>query len=173
MLRFLLVDNWRVFITQSAKQSPNQCSFKSAGFLTETQTCPGIPRVKLSVASWSSPARTRFTALCPPSLCQERLALFLNSSCLLSECHLLMAFLEIVTLPSQVPANFLPKAPTTRYTTRRNSFLSFPLLWFNVCFPLETWSPLGRGLRIPGREEVPGRLTGAQSQKRTQIRRVC
>lgn len=114
MLLFLLVDNLRVFITQIAKP-PNQCSFKATGFLAETQTSPGIPRMKLPVTSWSSPARTCLTALCPPCLYQERLAFFLNSSCLLSECRLLTAFLEIVTLPSQVPAHFLPKAPIMRY----------------------------------------------------------
>lgn len=107
-------------------------------------------------------------ALCPPSLYQESLAVFLSSS-----------HLRVTSSPWPFSKLYLPPQVSSllshsTYDVLFNiiSFYLFPLIWMIVCFPpLETRSPVGRDPHIlAGRRswEADGEPTG----KSTHIRRV-
>lgn len=143
------------------------CGFKP-GFPAETQTY-------LSTQEWgcpsprSSPAPTGLMALCPPSLCQESLAVFLSSS-----------HLHVTSSPWPFSKLYLPPQVSSlcfhsTYDVILFNIISsclFPLIWLMVCFPpLETRSPVGRDPHIlAGRrsQAADGEPTG----KNTHIRRV-
>lgn len=131
---------------------------------------PNLPvsqRMEQPITSRSSPAPTGL--MCPPSLCQESLAVFPSYS------HLRVTSspwpFSKLYLPPQVSSLFFHSTYDV-VLVNIISFCLFPLIWLLICFPpLETQSPVGRDPHIlAGRrsQEADGEPTG----KNTNIRRV-